>query len=534
MKKTVLKTFCTLSLLLLFCGCGNRMETSYTPVSFEEPYGEVYNEEQELGICIEHGKGTYYFPATISEDEAKEYVEEMAQLIKLVEKVAGKRKETFFVYVCDEAYRTRVEGDTLYCSYETYQNVEQAVGAAWLLLGNWANYGLVYGLGMDVASTRGYETEPVGELAEALSLCDTAPEYLDLNYACFSEYYADAETIDHVKTIAVNLYEYIKEQKKTDVVKNYSDVLLREHRNDFLTTNGKTEYNNSDLDGIAVYGGGNALRLIWEDAAAKYHIDNEFKENHLSVSRTNLLNGLYIEEDLFNSGYANLRELIVLYQESTQFVRKKLIPYGRMPDRVVSVVFTTEAETYENGNGGAYFYTTDEIHVYSAMAFQHEYVHSMLHDRHEQISRWLNECIANYFEYYIEQENNYSMLFDEVSTKSLSPDTLEEKERYDFEMAVRQQLGHEVDWTSREDYIYVINAYIAYGDRYDDIMTGGGPATKYSFTNFLVSKAGEEATIQAILDNKPKDAFGAYWLGLVEEWESGIREEFQWVEALKK
>ena len=113
MKKTVLKTICTLSLFLLFCGCENRMEISYTPVSFEEPYGEVYNEEQELGICIEQGKGTYYFSATISEDEAKAYAEEMAQLIKQAEKVAGKRKEPFFVYVCDEAYRTRVEDDTL-------------------------------------------------------------------------------------------------------------------------------------------------------------------------------------------------------------------------------------------------------------------------------------------------------------------------------------------------------------------------------------------------------------------------------------
>ena len=534
MKKSVLKTLCILSLLLLCCGCGNRMETTYAPASFEEPYGDVYNEEQELGICVEQGKGTYYFPATISEDAAEAYVEEMAQLIKQVEKVAGKRKEPFSVYVCEEAYRARVEGDTLYCSYETYQTAEQAVGVAWLLVGNKANYGLVYGLGMDVAAAMGYETEPVGELADALSLCDTAPEYLDLNYACFSEYYADEETMERVKTIAVSFYQYIKERKKTKVVKNYSDELLREYRNTFLTENGKPEYDNSDMDGIAVYGGGNALRLIWEDIGAKYHIDNEFQENYLSVSFSNIQKRLFIEEDLLNSGYANLREIMVNYPKYIQFVREKLVPYGRMPDRVVSVRFTCETDEYKKGMGGTYYYKTDEICIYSMGAFQHEYVHSMLLDRHEEISLWLNECIANYFGSYIEQENNYEMRFDEVSTKALSSDNPEEKERYDLERAIEQQLGHEVDWSSREDYVYQANAYIEYYDLYDQIMTAYGPAAKFSFMDFLVNKAGEQATIQAILDNKPKDAFGTYWMELVEEWENGIREDFQWVTELKK
>ena len=533
MKKTVLKIICTLSLLLLCYGCGNRMETSYEPVSFEEPYGEAYNEEQELGICVECGKGTYYFPATIAEESAKAYVEEMVQLIKLVEKVAGKRKEPFFVYVCDEAYRTRVEDNTLYCSYEDYQTAEQAVGVAWLLLGNRANYGLVYGLGLDVATARGYETEPVGELGEALSMCDTAPEYLDLNYACFSEYYADAETIADVKTIAVHLYEYIKEQKKTDVVKNYSDALLRKYRNDFLTENGKVEYDNADMDGIAVYSGGNALRLIWEDAAAKYHIDNEFKENHLSVSRTNLLNGLYIEEDLFNSGYANLRELMIMYEESTQFVREKLVPYGRMRENIVPVIFTTETEQYQKGNAGTYFSDRDEMYVYSALSFQHEYIHSMLHDRHEEIPLWLNECIAHYFNYYPAQTDNYEVLRDKVTTLTSLENNPEETEDYELIQETERQLGHKIDWTSVKDTVYLMNVYVVDSDLYDDVMTGSGIASKISFMHFLVDKVGEEATIQAILDNKSKDTFGAYWMGLVEEWENEIREEFQWVEALK-
>ena len=384
-----------------------------------------------------------------------------------------------------------------------------------------------------MAAAMGYETESVGELADALSLRDTAPEYLDLNYACFSEYYADEETIERVKTIAVHFYQYIKEQKKTDVVKNYSDALLREYCNAFLTANGKPEYDNSDLDGIAVYGGGNALRLIWEDIGAKYHIENAFQENHLSVSRTNLLNGLYVEEDLLNSGYKNLRELMVIYQESIQFVREKLEPYGNMRENSVPVVFSTKTEEYKNGNGGVYFGDKDEIYIHGALSYQHEYTHSMFCYRYEQIAGWLNECLATYFEYYVEQENNYAVLWDETFTKSLSSDNLEEQERYAFERAIEQQLGHEVDWTSRADYVYMMNAYIAHYELYDNVMTRGGAATKISFMNFLVNKAGEQATIQAILDNKPKDAFGTYWMELVEEWESGIREEFQWVTELK-
>ena len=60
-------------------------------------------------------------------------------------------------------------------------------------------------------------------------------------------------------------------------------------------------------------------------------------------------------------------------------------------------------------------------------------------------------------------------------------------------------------------------------------MINGGGYSKYSFMCWLMAQAGQEATIDAIMNNTPVDTFGRTWDQLRADWEAQLRAEYDWL-----
>lgn len=97
--------------------------------------------------------------------------------------------------------------------------------------------------------------EDLPAVEDALTLCETSPIHLDMNYACFQPCYADEETLSKVKTLALDFYRSLAEEAKQELLAGYTDDLFRQRFNDYLAANGRSGAENSGLEDIAFYRG---------------------------------------------------------------------------------------------------------------------------------------------------------------------------------------------------------------------------------------------------------------------------------------
>ncbi len=521
MKKFSLGLLITLA-LLAFSGCGNdRQELNVTyqkgTVSFEDVYGvDSYNNSKELGTIATAEHITYYFAAELSEAQIEEYVKETNQLILQLEEEANIDNRKYDIYVCNVDYVTTVDEDTLYISYSNLGNLEHVRGIAQLLYGNETNYGLLYGYAASFAKEYGFDVEADG-LEEALKLRNTNPEYLDMNYACFNDHYVEQENIEKLQVIAVNYYSYLEKNKKTELLKNFSDEKHREYFNDFLEANGVEAYDNSDLDGIYVYAGGNGAELIWTDNVGTYYLEEGFEPNYLHK---------FFEADLFNSGYANFRELMLDYQAQRQFLADK---FDEMDAGVEPLVIAfIERGYYSRGYSGSANINDDTIQVYMLANLQQIYTQKMLYQEGWGAD-WLFGCVESYYtDYPGETEANYFGEYMANSIKECKENPEQNKEFYEWVMLVEEHLGHSLDLSQRDDFIYFYTADVAYGNLQYLPMSGKNSWERVVFTDYLVDLAGEENAIKAMISGDAEGTFGKSWEELQDEWVNSVRTEFEW------
>ena len=527
-KKYIKKTglLCILLMLVTIvsaCGRSNEQEEiiySKGIVSFTETYGgAVYNSSKELGTCASVGDVNYHFAAEISETRIEDYIRLTGQIMEIMQADAatfgGKSSDEdteskYEIYVCNVAYTPTVEDNCLYVSIFDMGKPEHFSAVAQLIFGRHVNYGLLYGYAVNVAQELNYKFT-TGDLEEALSLRESNPSYLDMNYPCFMNSYVGNIGLEKIKTIAVNYYKYLEDEGKTDILTAYTNKKQREYFNGFLTDNKKEPYDNSDMDNIYVYTSGNALRFIWEDPNATYHLEKEFVVNTIMDC---------FEVDMYNSGYNNLRELMVMYETQTIFVKEKMLPYG-VKERRANIYFNID-EVHAAGHGGVcWSYALDSyedtIHVYNAISVPHEYIHFLID--FSTNPAWMQECVTRYYTYYPENyENSYHM---------------QDARHYDYwgrakeDAIIVQRLGHEIDWTSRADYEYYIHALTSLHSNYRSLTDGAtGNEEKQSFTFFLIDKVGEKEAIQALISGDAESTFGQSWDELIEEWIGWIRTKF--------
>lgn len=493
-------------------------------VTFFEPQGyRMFN--AGLGYSTEYDGVTYKLAGSLDKTERDRVVSEISANMGRIADTLGDADGEYTVYVCDEAYAPRAEEGALYLGYESLKTVECTAAIGAMLYGNEVNYGVLYGLGASLAKARGYDVS-FTDLAEALTLCEEAPEYLDLTYACFLDSYADEQTLEKVRTIAAAFYSYLEENDKTDLVTQYSDGKRSVYFNAFLAEYGKSAYDSTDMDGIVMYGGGQAVRLVWQDAYADFYLMDEYVWNDEDP---------FFGVDVFNDSYANLRKTIADYRAQAAWATEYLSEYADCER--VDVIIGDDEYNWSEYYDGLTFYRPLEVHLFNAGIYQHELIHVITKDYPAISSQegWLAECIAYYVDSMpLEGNNGYTLGQLAYHWTTVVPDNPESL-AFRFLQVLESYLGHAVDFYDLDDLSKFYDAALAYDIKFysaHETVKTKSSFGKVSFMHYLVKGYGEHAAFNAVLNGTPELLSGQTWDELIDDWEAYVCSEYAWVEEL--
>ena len=496
-----------------FPACGNEKQLSPeyedgADVRFIDPCGTFYV-NTDSGYRTEYNGVAYKFAQKLTEEERNKAVAETAACFELLEKKVGALEENYTVYVVDDCYVPYVDENNLYFGYKNIRTAEFATAVVQLVYGRGVNYGVLYGLGATIAKERGYNNE-TEESDDAISLYETAPEYLDLNYACFLDNYADAETQAKVKTLSVEFYKFLEANGKTDLLTEYSDAKRRNYFNEFLSANGKGEYNSDSLDGISFYGGGNTLRLMWESEYAKYNLYDDYKDYCQNGS---------LGEDPLNCGYTDLRKHIVNLEAQMLYIRERLAEYNDSPKKVtVNFNFTGHNYSY-------YDITFHSLNLCSVSLLKHEYTHSIINKKYGY-SSGTNSIIIHslvyYFERYpVDEQLSYTALYIQDGIKNADES---DTDYIKFLSGLENRLGHEINLFDVNDFMAYFDCYAAYLGA-DNFIESDNPSYAYvSLANYLISNFGEKKVCRAAFLSTPEKVLGKPWYKIISEWRTYLEE----------
>jgi len=484
-------------------------------ISFSEPEGEIYSASNAWKT--ELGGVDYRFVHEIAEEDRNAAVERGAAILQRIGEFTGVWADGCSVYVRQDDYAPRVRERTLYIGLENMRNEAYCVGLAQMVFGNEMPYGLEYALGMRIAEEQGKLDDEIGDsLVEALTLCDTTPEYLDMNYACFL--YAEEAELPKLQRVALAFFDDLCKSERMDLYADYSDAKYHRYLSDFLIANGKAAYDNSALDGTAFYSGGRDIPLAWENTDGVFYVYEGY---------TDLYHARAQEPDALNSGYGSLRDLILRYGAQTAYMREVLKDFlEEIPPVTVKFVQNKDFNYYA---AAMYLHSTNEIQLYYANGFQHEYGHYLLRGR--GLENWLQECVCHYYTCAAMTPELAPMWYrDMVSAQALQA----KDANYAFEMEIAGQLGHPIDWYSMDDYVYDVEAYLARsGLSWTDMLLdpNSGVGAKISFYHYLTTLVSEREVLEAFWNNEPEAVFGKSWKALRENWAAQAEERFSWVES---
>ena len=529
---------------LLLCGCQQPQATTDTPAAtaptttqttptqpttlpqleyqsafcnFGELYGNTYDSKRST--TTQYNGVTYHFTTNIDEQSRLEIVLESDKLITYLLSDHPDWHPQLTVCFRKGEYTARVLDHTLYIGTDQFKTQEYAIGMAQMVFGHDVNYGIVYAQGLKTSQAFGYETAmPSDSLEEALVLCDRSPIFLDMNYACFLSDYADQNTIQKVKALSMYFFQWLEENNKLDLLTDYSDKAYCAYLSQFLAANGKSPYDNSDLNETIFYHGGPALRLVWENEDATYYVNYNFKVQYQEA---------HFPGDMLKSGYANLRQLVVDYQLQIEYIESILGKYENEDSRV-DVQFTERfvSQMYTAAQYTEYF---NLIEMFSAGPFLHEYGHYLLRDT--DIDSWLNELICYYFGYDpVNPQLSYQWEDLVTQFKQISVQNPNDNVEAFLMQVLRDHLGHPINWEDQKDFNYIISAWVVATKAYPDLTNpNGGGYSKYSFMSYLIEKADRQQTLDAITGNTPVETFGADWETLIADWEAELRTQYAWL-----
>lgn len=490
-------------------------------VQFLDPSG--YSQINTLlGWGTEYKGISYKFAKFLAEDERNMTVAETSACIELLEEKTGTEVEGYTVYITEGSYTPYINEKDLCLGYENIKTAEFAAAIAQLVYGREVNYGVLYGLGASIADERGYtEAESIEgtSIENALDLCESAPIYLDLNYACFLDDYADESTLEKVKTISKEFYNYIEKTGKTDLLTDYSDAKRRDYLNEFLAANGKSEYSADDLDGIAFYGGGNELRLMWEDENAKFNLYDDYKDYHQNGS---------LGEDPLNCGYEDLRKHIVNFQAQMKYTREKLKQYNDSPKKL-KVNFVKDGATKKGASNSNYNIDQHAVYLSAVFSLKHEYTHSVINSKygfsHGENSAVIHSLVYYFSRYPVNEQLSYEVQVEQDVCSGLYNIQNNAPKFIDFVNQFREKISHEINLFDLSDYIsFYDNCTSVFKLDEVDLINDNSGYAQVSLGNYLVAQYGEEAICEAAFNNTPEQVLGKSWNTIIDEWRDYLSE----------
>ena len=510
---TLFSVFLLSTGILIFPACGREeaLSLKYTEgvnVQFLDPCGDYYV-NTSLGYETEYKGVIYKFAKTLTEDERNSTVSEMTTCLDLLENRVGALEKDYTAYVVDDYYVPYTDGNNLYFGYENILTAEFATAVVQLVYGRDVNYGVLYGLGASIANERGYKNN-LTKLKDALSLYETEPRYLDLNYACFLDSYADSETQAKVKTLSIEFYNFLKAKNKIDLLSDYSDEKRRNYFNEFLLANGKGEYNACDLDGISFYGGGNIIRLFWENENAKFRLYEDFKDGFQNGS---------LGKDPLNCGYTDLRQHIVNFEAQMLYTREKLAAYNDAPEKVTVKFARQDNSWYDMDN--------HTINLNSVTSLKHEYTHSVLNGKYgfsSGTNAAIIHCLVYYFaQYPINEQLSYEVQLEHYNINYVITNNLYPKYT-DFINKLTEKLGHEINLFDLNDYKIFYDYVAKWDGDSDTVETVNSGYAQISLGNYLVAQFGEKYVYEAAFNNTPEEILGKAWGTIISEWRTYLDE----------
>ncbi len=493
------------------------------PVSFNEPYGNLYQEAS--GWEVTQGNMTYRFTSAISEEERTTVVDDVTAMLTYIEENFGTLTEEYTICIRHDAYAPWTDGSTLYVGLPALRTPAFGASLAQMLYGRQVNYGICYAFATELLQELGYHTEELSvTLEEALTVCETSPLLLDLNYACFLSNYTDKDTLAKLKYLAIDFYRSLTREGKTELLTNYSCARYSQYLSDYLTEHGQEPYDTSDLEGISFYPCGEKMRLVWEDPYAIFYLHDTFTVKYNSYDKRMGVN------DLLNSDYEHFRYVVTCYRLQAEEMERII---GHMEtegqEEQVPVLFIRDA-MHEKIWGGGFFREDSSIRIYQYTAYPHEYVHYLT--RGMVTDEWLREIFPNY----CTMRGGNPLVFWRIdSTRAVYEDETATGPAADARKAhmakVETHLGHTFDWTNPDDFTCQNNAFLLTTQQLDTLQEHSGEQAMTSFAHYLASLYGEEAMMQAVYYDTPYETMGKRWDELVADWKVWMHQEYAWILA---
>ena len=496
-------------------------EYTETVVLFHEPEGESYSGsgwETKLGVT------KVQFTNEISEDDRNAAVTEITRLMTLAQGQLGAVDVPCEIRIRGGSYAPWSYDHILYIGFEELSTQAFTVGLGQAFFGHEAAYGICYGFGVALAQEAGYPTEEnTVTVEQALTLCETSPFHLDLNYACFISRYSDEETLPKVKTLAVDFYRWLTQEARQALLTDYSGALYRESLNEYLAAHGREPYNNSELDGISFYPCGSELRLIWEDPYAVFYLYDYY------TVRYNVYDKIMGVDDYLNSGYENFRYIAACYLLQAEEM-ERVSGYLEISDKEAKVTVLFIRDAVEELRGAATFnYQDNKIRMFSYQGYAHEYVHYLTRGS----ASWDPWKLELFTAYYTENPGDERIYWPNVCNRNsfitADPSQPAGAKLTNLFNTVCASLDRPFDWGSPDDYRYLNDAFVVSYDRFPNIKNSVDLAVKLSFAQYLVDLVGEEAAMQAIYYASPVETFGKNWDALISEWQAKLTEEYAWI-----
>ncbi len=522
--------------MLLFavgCSAGNQQntDTENTPppqvdtrevlVSISEPYGMSYQDKGGAETAV--GKLKIQFTSDITQEEINSAVAEILRVMALVEEQFSAVDTPCEIRICKGDYTPWSNDRVLYIGYDNLQTQAFTVALGQMLVGHEVNYGISYGFGTALAQEVGYSTEEIAVTVEqALTLCETSPYHLDMNYACFVPNYADEETLPKVKALAIDFYQSLTQEERQELLTNYSGALYRTYLNKYLTDHGQKPYDNADLDGILFYPSGSQMRLVWEDPYGVYYVHKDYTVRYATYDQ---LKGV---GDYLNAGYENFRYLVATYRLQAEEM-ERIAGYLETEDteQKIDVLFIRDG-TGEVESGANYSFMDNLIKMYSYDPYAHEYIHYLTRDA--ALDVWLKELFAGYFteragdlRIYWNMEKNRNT-FDNAD-----PTQPGGVKRIRFMEAVAIGLGHPFSWNDSADLRYMNDAFVTNFDQIRKVKSREGLAAHTSFAQYLVDLVEEERALWAVYYDTPVETFGKNWDQLISDWTEYLITTYSWM-----
>ena len=530
--------FCALPISILLTGCGanqipdntdepkdvqSEQEQPSTPepivceyteamMSFKEPHGDIYQEKYAWETQYENI--TYHFASKISEEERNAIVNEFVRLIALAEERFGAFDGEYVISIRQDEYEPWSYDHKLYVGTQNLETQALTTALAQMLFGHEVSYGLYYAFGTELAQAAGYPVEELTATTEqALALCEEKREYLDMNYACFIAPYADETTIPMVKALAVDFYNSMTQEARNELMLGYSNALYCEYLNTYLTAHGLESYDNSDLEGICFYPSGVKMRLVWEDAYAKFYVFADYEMRYKDTCDG-------VEVDPTNAGYFYFRRMVIDFRREAEMMDHMVGRFETEELRAVKCHVLFENSYNSLVSSGAYSMQDGYIRLYSTSAYAHEYVHYVTREYMSSVlelseSRWRGEAMANFCSMR-PGTGDGAVYVENFETRSKDVDTIE---------MVEDHLGRPLD---ENDLLFYVNASVVAEDLFSG-LNGSGTFAPTSFSNYLANLVGDEKALEALYYDKPEDIFGKNWNVLQSEWKAWLESEFAWV-----